>query len=228
DNGFDYLEFRLWIGLWSGLFCLVLVATDASFLVQYFTRFTEEGFSALISFIFIYDAFKKMIKLAHHNPINSEFDHNLITHYDCRCVPGNLSLLDTSAWTNSTDLPENATWASLTIQQCEKFGGQLVGKACNYVPDITLMSFILFFGTYTCSMALKKFKTSRFFPTTPTSPQRGWFIPPFGGNPWWVYLAAALPALLVTILIFMDQQITAVIVNRKEHKLKVGSPPESC
>ncbi|MEQ2208767.1 hypothetical protein XENOCAPTIV_013901, partial [Xenoophorus captivus] len=88
DNGFDYLEFRLWIGLWSGLFCLVLVATDASFLVQYFTRFTEEGFSALISFIFIYDAFKKMIKLAHHNPINSEFDHNLITHYDCRCVPG--------------------------------------------------------------------------------------------------------------------------------------------
>lgn len=47
-------------------------------------------------------------------------------------------------------------------------------------------------------------------------------MPPFGGNPWWVYLASALPALLVTILIFMDQQITAVIVNRKEHKLKVG------
>lgn len=58
----------------------------------------------------------------------------------------------------------------------------------------------------------------------PTSPERGWFIPPFGGNPWWVYLAAAIPALLVTILIFMDQQITAVIVNRKEHKLKVGVP----
>lgn len=37
-----------------------------------------------------------------------------------------------------------------------------------------------------------------------------------------MYLAAAIPALLVTILIFMDQQITAVIVNRKEHKLKVG------
>lgn len=46
-------------------------------------------------------------------------------------------------------------------------------------------------------------------------------MPPFGGNPWWVYLAASLPALLVTILVFMDQQITAVIVNRKEHMLKV-------
>ncbi|KAJ0057620.1 hypothetical protein NL108_009416 [Boleophthalmus pectinirostris] len=262
DNEFDYLEFRLWIGLWSGLFCLVLVATDASFLVQYFTRFTEEGFSALISFIFIYDAFKKMIKLAHHNPIHTYYDSNLITQYGCHCVPGNNSeLLDLAAWTNSTDLPVNATWDSLTKTQCLKYGGQLVGETCDYVPDITLMSFILFFGTYTCSMGLKKFKTSRFFPTRvrklisdfaiilaillfcgvdaligvdtpklivpsefkPTSPKRGWFVAPFGGNPWWVYLAAALPALLVTILIFMDQQITAVIVNRKEHKLKKGA-----
>jgi len=31
-----------------------------------------------------------------------------------------------------------------------------------------------------------------------------------------------IPALLATILIFMDQQITAVIVNRKENKLKHG------
>lgn len=61
----------------------------------------------------------------------------------------------------------------------------------------------------------------------PTSPHRGWFVPPFGGNPWWVYLASALPALLVTILIFMDQQITAVIVNRKEHKLKVSLTPSA-
>lgn len=62
-------------------------------------------------------------------------------------------------------------------------------------------------------------------PSQPTSPNRGWFVPPFGGNPWWVYLASALPALLVTILVFMDQQITAVIVNRKEHKLKVNRKP---
>lgn len=48
---------------------------------------------------------------------------------------------------------------------------------------------------------------------------------PFGKNPWWVYVASFLPALLVTILIFMDQQISAVIVNRKENKLKVGVQP---
>ncbi|XP_040442228.1 electrogenic sodium bicarbonate cotransporter 1 isoform X4 [Falco naumanni] len=272
DNDFDYLEFRLWIGLWSAFQCLVLVATDASFLVKYFTRFTEEGFSSLISFIFIYDAFKKMIKLADHYPINSEFKVDYITHYSCACEPldpVNSSLFNGTTVLSAGELFYSSTemynttidWPSLTMKECLKYGGQLVGNNCEYVPDITLMSFILFFGTYTCSMALKKFKTSRYFPTTarklisdfaiilsilifcgidalvgvdtpklivpsefkPTSPERGWFIPPFGGNPWWVYLAAAIPALLVTILIFMDQQITAVIVNRKEHKLKKGA-----
>uniref|UniRef100_A0A665WC50 Anion exchange protein n=1 Tax=Echeneis naucrates TaxID=173247 RepID=A0A665WC50_ECHNA len=264
DNSFDYLEFRLWIGLWSAFFCLVLVATDASFLVQYFTRFTEEGFSCLISFIFIYDAFKKMLKLAHHYPINSDFKMDDITQYDCLCMaPAVLGERPVTA----AELPPvrcspmNATWSSLTKSECLKYKGELVGKSCDFVPDITLMSFILFFGTYTCSMCLKQFKTSPFFPTTvrklisdfaiilailifcgvdvlvgvdtpklivpaefkPTSPKRSWFVPPFGGNPWWVYLASALPALLVTILVFMDQQITAVIVNRKEHKLKKGA-----
>uniref|UniRef100_A0A8C7WBT4 Anion exchange protein n=1 Tax=Oncorhynchus mykiss TaxID=8022 RepID=A0A8C7WBT4_ONCMY len=267
DHDFDYLEFRLWIGLWSAFFCLVLVATDASSLVKYFTRFTEEGFSSLISFIFIYDAFKKMLKLAHYNPINADYDPNYVTMYDCRCMPppddGNMTglYIDASAWINNADLSVNATWASLDKKQCVVYGGELIGPACGFVPDVTLMSFILFLGTYTCSMSLKKFKFSRFFPTTvrklisdfaiiltivifcgvdafvgvdtpklivptefkPTSPNRGWFVPPFGGNPWWVYLAAALPALLVTILVFMDQQITAVIVNRKEHKLKKGA-----
>uniref|UniRef100_A0A8C2AQ60 Anion exchange protein n=1 Tax=Cyprinus carpio TaxID=7962 RepID=A0A8C2AQ60_CYPCA len=270
EHDFDYLEFRLWIGLWSAFFCLALVATDASFLVQYFTRFTEEGFSSLISFIFIYDSFKKMLKLAHYYPINSDYKIDYVTQYDCMCMAPTAVNYNTAKPLGPFDIKTNeqlqnfrlnASWSSLSKKECLKYGGELVGKTCNFVPDITLMSFILFFGTYTCSMCLKKFKTSPFFPTTvrklisdfaiilailifcgvdalvgvdtpklivpsefkPTSPNRGWFVPPFGGNPWWVYLAAALPALLVTILLFMDQQITAVIVNRKEHKLKKGA-----
>ena len=50
----DYLSFRLWIGLWSGLILLILVAVDASALVCFITRFTEENFATLIAFIFIY------------------------------------------------------------------------------------------------------------------------------------------------------------------------------
>lgn len=55
------MELRLWIGLHSCLQCFVLVLTDASYIIKYMTRFTEEGFSSLISFIFISDAIKKMV-----------------------------------------------------------------------------------------------------------------------------------------------------------------------
>ncbi|XP_060707503.1 electrogenic sodium bicarbonate cotransporter 1-like isoform X4 [Hemiscyllium ocellatum] len=275
DNSFDYLEFRLWIGLWSSFLCLILVATDASFLVRYFTRFTEEGFSSLISFIFIYDAFKKMIKLSHHYPINTYFKEDYITRFGCACLPPEPGANSSLHWNDtdsanstiiplansSTPLNMSIDWPSLTKTDCEGYGGRVVGTSCGFVPDVTLMSFILFLGTYTCSMTLKNFKTSPYFPTTirklisdfaiilailifcgldalvgvdtpklivpsefkPTSPNRGWVVPPFGGNPWWVCLAAGLPALLITILIFMDQQVTAVIVNRKEHKLKKGA-----
>ncbi|XP_006880909.1 PREDICTED: electrogenic sodium bicarbonate cotransporter 4 isoform X2 [Elephantulus edwardii] len=268
-NGLDYMEFRLWIGLHSALQCLILVATDASFIIKYITRFTEEGFSTLISFIFIYDAIKKMIGAFKYYPINMDFTPNSITTYKCECVapdPVNASVFNASASSTpntntSVYNPLNLTgldWSLLSKKECLSYGGRLLGNSCQFVPDLALMSFILFFGTYSMTLTLKKFKFSRYFPTKvralvadfsiifsillfcgidacfsletpklhvpsvikPTRPDRGWFVAPFGKNPWWVYPASILPALLVTILIFMDQQITAVIVNRKENKLK--------
>jgi hypothetical protein len=58
-----------------------------------------------------------------------------------------------------------------------------------------------------------------FIPTRPHD--RGWLVPFFGKNPVWTIPLAIVPAIIATILIFMDQQITAVIINRKEFKLKV-------
>uniref|UniRef100_A0A8D2DUD1 Anion exchange protein n=1 Tax=Sciurus vulgaris TaxID=55149 RepID=A0A8D2DUD1_SCIVU len=230
-NGLDYMEFRLWIGLHSAIQCLILVATDASFIIKYITRFTEEGFSTLISFIFIYDAIKKMIGAFRYYPINMDFKPDSITTYKCECVAPdtvNTTVFNASAspapnLNASLYDPLNLTaldWSLLSKKECLSYGGRLLGNSCQFIPDLALMSFILFFGTYSMTLTLKKFKFSRYFPTKPTRPDRGWFVAPFGKNPWWVYLASILPALLVTILIFMDQQITAVIVNRKENKLK--------
>uniref|UniRef100_A0A672LYC8 Anion exchange protein n=1 Tax=Sinocyclocheilus grahami TaxID=75366 RepID=A0A672LYC8_SINGR len=242
NNDIDYMEIRLWIGLHSCLQCLILVATDASYIIKYMTRFTEEGFSSLISFIFISDALKKMMSIFNYYPINRDFKPDYLTSYRCDCQ-FNFSALD---------------WNQLSKKECLSFGGSLVGKSCKYVPDLAMLSFILFFGTYSMTISLKKFKASRYFPTKlrklisdfaifmsimtfvgldlfmglktpklivptefkPTRPDRGWIVMPFGKNPWWMCLASFAPALLVTILIFMDQQITAVIVNRKENKLK--------
>ncbi|XP_030139638.2 anion exchange protein 4 isoform X1 [Taeniopygia guttata] len=265
DHSLDYLEFRLWIGLWVAFFGVVLVATEASHLVRYFTRFTEEGFCALISLIFIYDSLEKMLSLADAFPINWKYRLDNVTSYSCTC---NLSSPGHSSAGNDTSLPSPlTTWqppatpAGLSRTQCLDRGGHLLGTSCQYVPDVTLMSFLLFGGTFFFCIALKHFRSSRYFPVgvrklvsdfavilailascavdavlgletpkllvpselKPTNPARGWIIFPFGANPWWVCLLSAVPAVLVTILIFMDQQITAVILNRSEYKLQKGA-----
>jgi len=56
----------------------------------------------------------------------------------------------------------------------------------------------------------------------PTS-DRNWFVSwNFEDGKWYWALIAIGPALIATILVFMDQQITAVIINRKEFQLKVS------
>lgn len=49
----DMKTCRFWIGTWIVIILIFLVAVDASALVCYITRFTEENFATLIAFIFI-------------------------------------------------------------------------------------------------------------------------------------------------------------------------------
>ena len=60
---------------------------------------------------------------------------------------------------------------------------------------------------------------------SPTWEGRGWSVldENLFNNPWWVdVFLAPVFAILASILLFMDQQITAVIVNNKDYKLKKG------
>ncbi|XP_061738115.1 sodium bicarbonate cotransporter 3-like isoform X2 [Nerophis ophidion] len=265
DYGLSYLSLRTSIGLWTAFLCIVLVATDASSLVCYITRFTEEAFAALICIIFIYEALEKLFHLGEHYPVNSHSILDNLTSYSCQCAPPvNASAQLLQTWNQSEYSPDSIPWSSLNVSMCKMLHGDFVGTACSnhgpYIPDVLFWSIILFFTTFFLSSFLKQFKTERYFPTKvrstisdfavfitimimvlvdylmgipspklnvpdrfePTSKNRGWLMDPLGENPWWTLLVAALPALLCTILIFMDQQITAVIINRKEHKLKKG------
>ncbi|XP_041936057.1 sodium-driven chloride bicarbonate exchanger isoform X4 [Alosa sapidissima] len=265
DYDLSYLSLRVCIGLWTAFFCLLLVATDASSLVCYITRFTEEAFASLICIIFIYEALEKLIHLGEHYPFNMHNDLNKLTQYSCVCVmpkdPSNATL---QYWEQNNITGTLVDWGNLDVQGCIDMQGHFEGTACGhhgpYVPDVLFWSVVLFFSTVAMSFFLKEFKTSRYFPTKvrqvisdfavfitiltmvlvdyglgvpspklqvpskfkPTRDDRGWLISPLGPNPWWTTIISCIPALLCTILIFMDQQITAVIINRKEHKLKKG------
>ncbi|XP_075443100.1 sodium bicarbonate cotransporter 3 isoform X1 [Ascaphus truei] len=265
DYELSYLSLRTSIGLWTAFLCMLLVATDASSLVCYITRFTEEAFAALICLIFIYEALEKLFHLGELYAFNMHNDIDMLTTYSCVCSePPDPSNNTINMWMEANITASDVTWNNLTVSECTHLHGSYIGSACGhhgpYIPDVFFWSFILFFTTFFLSSFLKQFKTKNYFPTKvrstisdfavfltivimvlidylvgvpspklhvpekfePTRKDRGWIIDPLGGNPWWTLLAAAIPALLCTILIFMDQQITAVIINRKEHKLKKG------
>ncbi|MCP3662615.1 MAG: hypothetical protein GY696_09000 [Gammaproteobacteria bacterium] len=65
----DYLAFRFWINAWTALILFIMVATDASALVSYITRFTEESFATLIAMIFIVEAVVKLAKIGSQSKI---------------------------------------------------------------------------------------------------------------------------------------------------------------
>ncbi|KYM83499.1 Anion exchange protein 2 [Atta colombica] len=61
---------------------------------------------------------------------------------------------------------------------------------------------------------------------SPTMPNRNWFVSPIGYEkpiPLWMALACAVPALLVYILVFMETQISELIIDKKERKLRKGN-----
>ncbi|XP_014486199.1 PREDICTED: band 3 anion transport protein isoform X3 [Dinoponera quadriceps] len=61
---------------------------------------------------------------------------------------------------------------------------------------------------------------------TPTVPDRSWFVSPAGMEksiPFWMALACVVPALLVYILVFMETQISELIIDKKERKLRKGN-----
>uniref|UniRef100_A0A8B9ZDS0 Anion exchange protein n=1 Tax=Anas platyrhynchos TaxID=8839 RepID=A0A8B9ZDS0_ANAPL len=104
----------------------------------------------------------------------------------------------------------------------------LPGKVRRLIGDfgvpisIFIMALADFFvkDTYT-----QKLKVPKGLEVT-NSTARGWFINPMGKNnsfPIWMMFASVVPALLVFILIFLETQITTLIVSKPERKLVKGS-----
>ncbi|MBN3308726.1 B3AT protein, partial [Amia calva] len=234
--GMEYIVARVWVGVWLVIIVSLTVAFEGSFLVRYISRFTQEMFSILISLIFIYETFAKILNIFKAHPLLWKYEDPDYLH--------NLSLRNHTG--NETDLDP------------EELGIQYANTA--------LLSLILMGGTFFSALFLRKFKNSRFLPgqirriigdfgvpisifimvaidysiadtytqklsvpsgLSVTNPKkRGWFINPLGLKqdfPIWMMFAAAVPALLVFILIFLESQITTLIISKPERKMVKGS-----
>uniref|UniRef100_A0A4W4DX50 Anion exchange protein n=1 Tax=Electrophorus electricus TaxID=8005 RepID=A0A4W4DX50_ELEEL len=211
----EYIVGRTWVGIWLIVIVLVFVATEASFLVRFISRFTQEIFSILISFIFIYETFSKLLTIFLTHPLKVNYS----------------PLNETKAFANTALLSMCLMFGCFFIAYFfRQFKNSifLPGPIRRIIGDfgvpiaIFIMVAIDFFidDTYTQKLVVPKGLTV----SNPNA--RTWIIHPMGINktfPIWLIFACFLPALLVFILIFLESQITTLIVSKPERKMVKGS-----
>ncbi|XP_042247883.1 solute carrier family 4 member 1a (Diego blood group) [Thunnus maccoyii] len=243
-QGIEYIVGRIWVGMWLIVIVFIIVAAEGSFLVRFISRFTQEIFSILISLIFIYETFNKLIKIFKAHPLILNYEH----------------LNDT------LDNPFHPLIKEHTEYHPD---GNVTVKEVEYerpYPNTALLSMCLMFGCFFIAYFLRQFKNGHYLPgpirrligdfgvpiaifimiaidiciedaytqklvvpkgVEVTNPKaRGWFINPMGEKqsfPIWMMAACCVPALLVFILIFLESQITTLIVSKPERKMVKGS-----
>ncbi|XP_062424590.1 anion exchange protein 2 isoform X2 [Rhea pennata] len=240
SNELEYLVGRVWIGFWLILIVLVMVAFEGSFLVRFVSRFTQEIFAFLISLIFIYETFSKLAKIFQEHPLHG-------------CMKANATDGEATMTRNMSVASGNSTWRrtvpkvtgqpntallSLVLmagtffiafflrkfKNSRFFPGRIRRLIGDFGVPIAILVMVLVDYSIQDTYTQKLSVPSGFSVTAPE--KRGWVINPLGENsvfPVWMMVASGLPAILVFILIFMETQITTLIISKKERMLQKGS-----
>uniref|UniRef100_H2S2G3 Anion exchange protein n=1 Tax=Takifugu rubripes TaxID=31033 RepID=H2S2G3_TAKRU len=245
SQGIEYIVGRVWVGVWLVIIVVVIVAFEGSFLVRFISRFTQEIFSILISLIFIYETFAKLGRIFKDHPLILNYDHVNSSVENPWHPRVEETLIYDNATGNTTIIintikppyPNTALLSMCLMLGCFfiafflrqfKNGTFLPGKVRRLIGDfgVPISMFLMIVldyniaDTYTQKLVVPK----GLMVSNPA--KRGWLINPFGEHepfPVWLMFASCVPALLVFILIFLESQITTLIVSKPERKMVKGS-----
>jgi len=218
----DFLAARVWQALWCSLFTILVALFDLSACMKVCTRFTEEIFSFLISIIFIVGAFTTLIKLYLADP-DVEGDDPAAPANRAKAFLGTLLGLFTyftAMWCRA--FPKRNETTPLVRKLVANYGvtlSILLYSGINYgfrdvdVPCLDMPDEIVPTATL-----------------NGTGESRGWFVNPFGDETASGYdtpgvgfiFFTAVPALGLAVLGYLDQNLTTLLINRKDHNLKKG------
>ncbi len=191
-----FLPFYAWTGFWTAFILLVLVATDACFVMKYCGHFTEEIFAMLIAALFVGEYVKPLIKIAQEGPVD-KFQLAFILATGTFIVANSL-----------LQLRRSFLLKPLIRQLLADFG----------VPIAILLMSVLRLAFPTVEADMLQVPDQIGLVTTSG---RSWIVPVFNIGPGPVFLALVSGLLLAT-LFFLDQNISSILVNRPENKLRKG------
>jgi len=197
-----FLETYAWIGIWTAVILILMSVTEASCLMRYVTRFTDETFGGLMSIIFIYTAIKALTGIV--SDVYSEPG----TSHDEALVP----LL----------LTGGTFYIAMSLSRFRK-SRYLLGTMRTFLADfgpaiamalMTALSIVWFSDVETSSLSIRG--------SLSPSIDRSWFVNPFDA-PRWIWFASIGPAILVAILIYIVHNVTARLINSPDNKLQKGA-----
>lgn len=192
-----FLPLLGWVGLWTALFVLLIALLNLTAVVRYCTRFTDEIFAALIAVIYIAESTGKLIELVTEQPTLNELALlSVLLGFGTLFIALSLSRFRRSRY---------------LLPQIREF-------LADFGPAIALGLMALVAIQVRDEVPLQGLEMRGSF--TPTA-DRAWLVNLSAAEPW-VRLAAAAPALLATLLVFLDQNITVRLVNNAEHRLQKG------
>jgi len=197
SQGLPFLPVYAWVGVWSGFFMLILAVVDASALMRYFTRFIDEIFAALVAVIFIVEAVGSML-----NPFMAESrDH--------------ASALMTLVLALGTFLLARSFKQFMQTPYLQRRVREFIS---DFGPALAI-GIMTMFALSMPDVSVQQAAIPAEFGTTTGRP---WLVDMFA-LPGWMILACAGPALLVAVLLFLDQNITTRLVNSPLHALHKGA-----
>lgn len=198
ELGDQFLSVYAWVGLWTALFTALLAVTNASNLMRFFTRFTDEIFSALMSLIFIYEAVRALVNTFSESFADAESSHDgafltLLLTLGTFYIAMSLSRFRRSHYL--------VPWMREFLSDF----GPTIALAC--------MALVAWWLRDEVSLAALSVTEGLQWPQ----------LVDLGAAPGWVRWAAAGPALLATLLIYLSQNITSRLVNSAENKIAKGA-----
>jgi hypothetical protein len=198
-KGLPFFPVYAWVGLWTSLFFTLSGLGGSSQLIRYCTRFTDEIFNALLSLNFIYEALASIKR-----SFEKADPHNLTTPF-----VGLAMALTTFKATSEASKFEGSKFLSQRIRRFVK----------NFGP---VFVFVAMSGI-NCFPSFDKFHIATL--SVPSKFQLAGgrsFVVAINSIPNTVKLLCSLPAVLLTALFFMDQNISVRVVNNPDNKLKKG------
>lgn len=197
-----FLPVYAWVGIWSSLFMIICAVFNTSAIMSFFTRFTDEIFAALIAVIFIVEAVKDMSRgFFPDEGQTMEADVALLT-----------LLLGLGTYIFARTL-KNFARTPFTSRGVRNF-------ISDFGPAIAIAAMTIL------ALQLPEVSSKMPAPSIPTefatTSGRGWLVDIWAVDVS-VIMMSIVPALMATILLFLDQNITTRIVNAPGHKLKKGA-----